>query len=134
MSFSPRTLIGGPVLVGFNYLFDRDRGMPSAKPYPKVTPSKIGSTLLPFACVHCGEVKTAVIDAKTRLGYYDRDRGFSWCPSCQGRYVINDKGTELVGALPPGATHAPALVEREGKTKIAGLLSTPDGLDVLGAR
>jgi hypothetical protein len=108
----PRLLISGPVLLGFSTLFDSAWGSPlTPKPYPKVTPSRVGDVLLPFACPWCKEVRSAVIDRKTRLGYHDKERDFSWCPSCRGRYVINPKGQPLSSSLPAGATHAPALVE-----------------------
>jgi hypothetical protein len=127
-----KLLLPGPVLIGFSEFFDRAWGDPlTERPYPKVTPSCVGGVLLPFACPHCGVVKSAVIDPKTRLGYWDQDRDFSWCPACQKRYVIESKGTPLKSALPAGATHAPALVERVGKTEVVGLLE--DGLHVLGA-
>lgn len=125
-----RVLIPGPVLIGFNTLFDRSFGDPKSK-IVKVTPSAIGDVLLPFACPHCNEVRSAVIDKKTRLGYYDEERKFSWCPACRGRYVINGKGTDLIGAIEPGATHAPALVERDGKVTTLQILN--DGFTLLGA-
>lgn len=127
-----RVLIPGPILVGFSELFDQAHGDPKTPlPLPKVIPSRIGSVLLPFSCPHCSAVRSAVIDPKTRLGYHDKERGFSWCPACQKRYVICPEGTPLTSALPKGATHAPALVERGGKTEVVGLLAE-DGLDVLG--
>lgn len=127
-----RVLIPGPVLVGFGEIFDRSFGNPKTeKPYPKVTPSKIGDVLLPFLCPHCGSVRSAVIDKKTRLGYWDKERDFSWCPACQGRYVINPDGAPLEEPLEPGATHAPALVERNGETRVLRL--DDNGLDTLGA-
>ena len=127
-----RVLIPGPVLLGFGEIFDRSYGRhDTPRPYPKVTPSCMGEVLLPFPCPHCNAVRSAVVDRKTRLGYYDKNREFSWCPACRGRYVINPTGTPLVGALPEGATCAPALVERRGKTEVLGLLAE-SGLDVLG--
>jgi len=129
-----KVLIPGPVLVGFSEFFDRSYGDPrTPRPYPKVTPSCVGGVLLPFPCPHCSAVRSAVIDPKTRLGYFDKERDFSWCPSCRGRYEIIPEGQPLIGALPAGATHAPALVERRGKkSEIVGLIGA-DGLDTLGA-
>lgn len=130
---SRRILLPGPVLIGFADLFDRSYGDPrTSLPLVKVTPSCIGGVLLPFTCPHCGAVRSAVIDAKTRLGYYDKERGFSWCPTCRGRYIIQPKGRPLEKALPAGATHAPALVERGDTAELVGL-ATADGLDMLGA-
>lgn len=130
---SGRVLLSGPVLLGFSEFFDRAYGCPKTPtPYPKVTPSKVGGVLLPFPCPYCGEVKSAVVDPKTRLGYWDRQRGHSWCPACNKRYVIDSKGRELEEGLPEGATHAPALVTRGDKTEVIGL-PVADGLNMLGA-
>lgn len=127
-----RKLLPGPVLIGFSELFDRSFGDPkTALPYPKVTPSKIGDVLLPFLCPHCGAVKSAVIDKKTRLGYFDKERQFSWCPGCRGRYVIDADGMPLEESLDPGATYAPALVERGDETTILRL--DDNGLNTLGS-
>jgi hypothetical protein len=129
-----KLLIPGPVLVGFSALFDQAHGDPrTPRPYVKVTPTAIGGMLVPFPCPHCGAVRSAVIDPKTRLGYHDKERDFSWCPACRKRYVINPKGAALVGALPPGATHAPALVERAGISEVIGLIEN-NALDELGTR
>lgn len=127
-----RILIPGPVLIGFSELFDRAHGDPKTeRPYPKVTPSRMGSVLLPFACPHCGEVRSEVVDPRRREHYYDRDRDFGWCPACRKRYVIDFKGTPLVASISAGAVAAPALVERNGTTKA---LDVPDdGIDALGA-
>lgn len=129
-----RMLLSGPVLIGFGTIFDEACGDPmTPRPYPRVTPSVIAGTLLPFPCPHCGCVRKQVIDAKTRLGYYDAERDFSWCPACRKRYVIDSKGTPLVDDLPAGATHAPALVGRGEKSEVIGRIVEDDGLDVLGA-
>ena len=128
-----KLLLSGPVLVGFADVFDRAFGNPNTpRPYPKVTPSSVGGVLLPFPCPHCEAVCPSVIHPKTRVGYWDKQRDFSWCPACKGRYCINPKGQALVGELPAGATHAPALVERKGKSAVVGL-ATSDGLNMLGA-
>jgi hypothetical protein len=113
--------------------FEESRGSArTAKPYPKVSPSRIGGALLPWACPHCSEVKPAMADARKRIGYTDESRGFSWCPACRGRYIVNERGTALVGALPAGATVAPALVERNGVVKKLLPASTA-ALDLLGS-
>lgn len=130
---SRRVLIPGPVLLGFATMFDQSYGDPKTpRPYPKVTPSCVGGVLLPFKCPHCSAVRSVVIDPKTRLGYRDTERGFSWCPACTKRYDICLEGTPLKKPLPAGATHAPALVERGDKTTVVGLL-VDDGFEVLGA-
>jgi hypothetical protein len=128
-----RVILPGPILIGFGDLFDRSYGDPrTPRPYPKVTPSRIGSVLLPFPCPHCDEVRPQVVDVKTRLGWWDKGRDFSWCPSCRKRFIVEPQGMELKKALPPGATHAPALIERgKGRTELVGL-AKPDGLNVLG--
>jgi hypothetical protein len=128
-----RVLIPGPVLIGFAELFDRAHGDPrTERPYARVTPSCVGSSLLPFPCPYCGAVRPELVDRKKWVNYHDRERGFSWCPSCLKRFVIDYKGTPLKKSLPAGAIAAPALVERDGKTTVVGLLAT-DGLDALGA-
>lgn len=128
-----RTLLKGPVLIGFNDLFERSFGHEDTPaPYPKVTPTFLGGAIVPFPCPHCGETRRAVVDPKTRLGYYDRERGFSWCPACQKRYVINARGGSALGELPPDVKVKPALVERDGEVS-ALLPPKVSGLDMLGA-
>jgi hypothetical protein len=103
-------ILQGPVLVGFDELFDRAYGDPETpRPYAKITPTRLGKTLLPFACPSCdGIVDTSTIDKHT-----DKRRGFSWCPHCRKRYVLNDKG--VVGVI-----CAPARVEIGGKCFVVG--------------
>jgi hypothetical protein len=72
-----------------------------------------------------------MVHAKKRLDYKD-DRGFSWCPACKTRYVLDEAGTPLTDELEVGAASAPALVERNGKTTLLGG-PKQDGLNVLGA-
>jgi len=128
-----RWLIHGPVLLGFSEMFDAAYGNPKTpRPYPRVTPSHVGGVLLPFACPHCGAVRPEPVSKKKSEGYRDRERGFSWCPACRGRYVMNREGTPLIGALPAGASAAPALVERDGKRSVLDVWLA-DGLDDLGA-
>lgn len=107
-------LLPGPPLLGFALIFDEAYGKPSLLSYPRVTPSRIGDILLPFPCVHCGAVRSETINPKKRDGYRDKYRGFSFCPSCQGRYILNLAGTPLTKELPPGAFFAPAHVEGIG--------------------
>lgn len=129
---TPRKLIPGPILLGFAELFDEAYGRSTAAPMPTVTPSRVGDVLLPFACPHCGVVKPEPVDKKKHDHYADKGRGFSFCPACRGRYVINFKGMPLPEPLPSGATCAPAKVERSGKVEI---LPVPEesSLDLLGA-
>lgn len=129
-----RVLIPGPVLIGFAELFDTAYGDPKTpRPYPRVTPSRVGASLLPFPCPHCGEVRAEPVHPKKGEGYRDRERGYSWCPACRGRYVVNRSGGPLVGHLVPGATCAPALVSRNGKESVLELPAKRNGLDCLGA-
>jgi hypothetical protein len=128
-----RVILSGPVLIGFGDIFDRSFGSDrTPRPYPKVTPSSVGGVLLPFPCPHCGEAKSDAVDPKRRGNYRDKERGHSWCPACQGRYIVDTAGTPLIGELPAGATCAPARVERGGKVEV---LEAPveDGFNAIGA-
>lgn len=131
-----RILLPGAVLVGFAELFDRAYGNPDTirnkdGSYIKVTPARIGFALLPFACPHCGAVRPEAVDMKRGRRYCDEERGFCWCPACQGRYILNTEGRPLDSELPAGATHAPALIERDGKAKVVDKLDD-NALDLLG--
>ena len=124
---------GRRVLIGFSELFEGAYGNPNTpQPYPKVTPSRVGPTLLPFPCPHCGQVRAVLTQPRKREGYSDAERGFSWCPACGGRYVLDAAGQPLAKPLPADATYAPATVERNGKKTLEGLPQA-DGLDDLGA-
>jgi hypothetical protein len=132
-----RRLLHGPALVGFNEMFDSAHGDPKTPrikggSYLKVTPAKVGNVLLPFACPYCGAIKNEAVDPKKRKLYFDPERGFSWCPACRKRYVLDLRGRDLDKALSKGATYAPALVEGDGKPK---LVKAPEqnGLQTLGA-
>jgi len=128
-----RVLLRGPVLVGFNELFDAAHGDPSTPaPYVKVKPARVGDTLLPFACPHCEAVRPEMVSPKTSIGYWDRLRRFSWCPRCRKRYILDGRGAPLATKLEIGATSAPAIVECGGKTSIVGGKKTVDGLKLLG--
>lgn len=131
-----RRLLPGPVLIGFAELFDGAYGNPSTPrdkrgAYPVITPSRVGYALLPFACPYCGEARCEVVDPKRRMNYYDETRGFSWCPACQGRFILNPAGRPLEAELPAGADYAPALIERDGKTAMLER-PEPDALELLG--
>ena len=127
--------IHGPVLVGFDLLFDRSYGDPSTpRPYPRVTPTAIGGKLIPFPCPHCGAVRPALLHDKRGPGYTDHDRGFSWCPACGGRFVLDRRGRALARKLAVGAEWAPALVERKGESpRLVGGHDPFESLVVLGA-
>lgn len=108
-----RKLLSGPVMLGFATYFDGAFGDPSTpRPYAIVRPASVGGILLPFPCPHCEAVRAEAVDPLKRDGYADKDRGFSWCPACQGRYVLDLNGVPLAKSLPAGATHAPAQVDR----------------------
>lgn len=125
-----RYLIPGPVLIGFSELFDRAYGDPKTPKngdgdYPTVVPSRLGPVLLPFVCIYC-----ELVQPSNRDNYTDKDRGFSWCPSCRGRYKVDPKGQPLKEDLPAGVGYAPALVKHGTETRVIG---RTDGLLVLGA-
>jgi hypothetical protein len=129
-------LLPGRVLVGFGVLFESSYGDPATPTqadgsYPKVTPSRLGGLLLPFPCPYCEAVRPVSVHPRKRQGYQDEERGFSWCPSCQGRYVLDAEGAPLATPLPAGSEGAPAVVERDGKKTVVGLPA--DGLNDLGA-
>ena len=125
-----RLLIQGSVLVGFAEFFDKAWGDPKTpRPYPKVTPARIGASLLPFACPHCGAESEDAVN-KRRDGYRDPQRGFSWCPVCSLRYIVVYEGAPLVDKLEPGAKSAPALVDRGDGPKL--LRVADSGLNDLG--
>lgn len=127
-----RFLLTGPTLLGFSEMFDSAYGNPrTPRPYPKVTPARVGGVLLPFPCPHCGAAKSDVVDPKKRHHYRDEHRGHSWCPGCRGRYVIDYRGAPLAKPLPAGATSAPARVERNGKVEVLGPIEE-SGFNVLG--
>jgi hypothetical protein len=108
-----RQRLPGPVLLGFAEAFEEAYGDPATpRPYPRITPSRIGPVLLPFSCPHCAAVRSETVDPSHRRAYQDAARRFSWCPACRGRYVVNGAGMPLPEALPAGATCAPARVER----------------------
>jgi len=126
-----RRLIPGPVLLGFAEIFDEAWGKPAPNP-PRVTPSKVGEVLLPFPCPHCSAARPEPVDPRRRSLYEDPGRGFSFCPVCLGRYVVDRAGVPLLGELPRGATSAPARVERGGRVEIARE-TTGGPFDLIGA-
>ena len=92
-----RLLLPGPVLLGFADLFDAAYGRPcAASEIPLVTPTAIGGALLPFSCPHCGAVRPQMATAQGRAEHSDPQRGFYFCPACEGRY-------RLAPGAPPAA-------------------------------
>jgi uncharacterized Zn-finger protein len=126
-------LLRGPVLIGFNDLFAESSGREEPGPYVKVKPAVIGGVLLPFPCPHCSAVKPEMVHPRRSLNYKDEGRGFSWCPACRKRYVLDDKGAPLADEIEVGAMHAPAVIECGGKVAVIGGRIVSDGLKLLGA-
>lgn len=127
-----RVLLRGPVLIGFQELFDDARGdSHTPRPYLTVKPALVGGALLAYPCPHCDAVRPEMVHPQRRFNYRDETRGFSWCPACRKRYILDDKGAPLSTELGVGATYAPAIIERDGKVV---LIEKPvDGLNTLGA-
>jgi hypothetical protein len=119
-------------LVGFFDLFAESSGREEPGPYVKVKPAVVGGVLLPFACPFCGVVQSTAVDKKKWTDYADA-RGFSWCPACRKRYVLDGKGAPLAEEIAVGATHAPAVIELGGKMAVIGGRTTASGLKLLGA-
>lgn len=120
-----RKLLPGPVLMGFAIDFDQAWGRPCQGPIPVITPTRLGGVLLPFPCVHCGEVREASVDPKQREGYRDPWREHFWCPACHGRYRLNSVGAPLAAAMLPGARCAPARVECGAAAFLIGVCGVP---------
>ena len=111
-------LLPGRPLLGFYGLFEEDYGdEATAREAIVVTPSKVGSALLPFRCPKCQEVPQELACPVTREHYRDpRPGGGHHCPRCGCRFQIDLRGTPLTSTLPAGAKVGPSLVERAGKT------------------
>jgi hypothetical protein len=118
--------------VGFFDLFAEASGREEIGPYVKVKPTCIGGVLIPFQCPFCGTVQRTAVDKKKWTDYAD-ERGFSWCPSCRKRYVLDGKGAPPAEEIAVGATHAPAIVELGGKVAVIGGRKHTNGLKLLGA-
>ena len=106
----------GPTVCGFHGMFEADYGTPSSEPMPRVTPSKVGSALLPFHCPCCDEV-IDFSDPESRERYHDtraieggKQRDNYWCPCCQQRFLLNLKGKPFKGSIDEDHV-APAEVE-----------------------
>ena len=106
---STAVYLPGPAVCGLHGMFEENFGDPATSiPYCRVTPSRIGSSLLPFHCPRC---KTAIdfSDAAKRECYHDTrdlDRGAKrdnyWCPNCGLRFLLNLKGRTFDGDLDDG--------------------------------
>jgi hypothetical protein len=96
-------------------MFESDFGHPSNGPMPRVTPSRLGSAMLPFYCPSCN----AAIDfsnPERREHFHDtriiagKQRNNHWCPACGNRFVLNMKGQTFDGKLDNGV--AKSIVEQ----------------------
>lgn len=115
-------LLGAP-LAGFHGIFEENFGDPETPtPYPRVTPSRVGSALLSFKCPACRTIIHEFSDHEEREHYKDPQQGFFFCPcpDCRSRFYLNEEGMPLPAALPAGANVAPCRVERGGKVSMAG--------------
>lgn len=130
-----RRLLGGPhVLLGFATLCDGAYGRPCPPAeLPTVAPTCLGGVPLPFPCPHCGQVRKALVDPVEREEYYDKVRGFYWCPNCRGRYRLDTEGMPLPAPLQVGARSAPCRVTVGGASWILDMNSQADVLDFLEA-
>jgi hypothetical protein len=109
-----RTYLAGPTVCGLWSAFEQDFGDPNTDlPLCRVTPSRLGTTLLPFRCPRCSR-PIDFSDSKTRESYHDKrvvdgkQRDNHWCPSCGARFTLNLKGQPYTGAA---NGIAPATVE-----------------------
>jgi hypothetical protein len=107
--------LSGPSVCGFYGAFESDYGDDSTpRPYARVTPTRVGSALLPFNCPSC-DSKIDFSDAKRRESYHDTrvlgtvKKDNYWCPNCDARFVLNKKGITLNG--PVSNDVAPSVVE-----------------------
>lgn len=121
-------LIPGPALLGFAMAFDECYGKATRGPLPVIAPASIGGVLLPFECIHCGEVRAEVVGAQAAQ-FKDATRGHSWCPACRGRYLLDMRGAPLAINLGAGARGAPATIN--GRQPVTALHS---GMDLLGLK
>jgi hypothetical protein len=97
--------LSGPSICGFFGLFEADYGDPSTPyPYCRVTPSRIGSALLPFKCPRC-EKAVDFTNPDTRECYHDtrkigtKQRNNYYCPCCGCRFFLNLSGMPFKGDL-----------------------------------
>lgn len=128
-----RLLLPGPVLLGFADLFDAAYGRPcAASEIPLVTPTAIGGALLPWPCPHCGAVRPQMATAQGRAEHSDPQRGFYFCPACEGRYRLAPGAPPPV-AIAAGAHAAPCRVELGGVSWIIDMNRLADDLDFLEA-
>lgn len=104
----------GPAVCGFFGAFEEDYGTPQSSALPRVTPTRVGSALLPFNCPSC-DSKIDFSDRKRLESYHDTrvlgtvKKDNYWCPTCDARFVLNKKGIALNG--PVSNDIAPSVVE-----------------------
>jgi hypothetical protein len=104
----------GPTVCGFHGMFEADYGTPSTEPMPRVTPSRVGSALLPFHCPSC-EAVVDFSDPTRRERHHDTRETASgardnyWCPACSSRFLLNTKGKPFKGSIDEHV--APAEIE-----------------------
>jgi predicted RNA-binding Zn-ribbon protein involved in translation (DUF1610 family) len=101
----------GPPIVGLWGMFERDRGNPSTpSPYCRITPSRLGTILLPFTCPNCSS-SIDYSSERMREAHHDTRSGHGnyWCPTCGWRFYLNAKGIPYEGKV--SETVAPSIVE-----------------------
>lgn len=111
-----RAHISGPTLCGFWGMFEEDYGTPTGDILPIITPSFVGSSLLPFRCPGCKTVAQELVCPKTREYFHDRRMGRDnyWCPNCGLRFRLNLQGSPLSCDLKSGAMVGPSRVNDNG--------------------
>lgn len=144
------TYLDGPSVCGFWGMFESDFGDPQTEsPYCRITPSRVGSALMPFHCPRCKSV-VDFTDPQRREDYHDTRKTLDnyWCPRCGYRFRLNLVGKPFKDRLSGGV--ASAVVESisigsdglvhykrssQGGTTILGkfLMGYLEGCDVLGA-
>lgn len=125
------TLIPGPPLCGFFAHFESAYGRADTETdMPTVTPSRVGNSLLPWRCPSCGAPMQELACPHTRKMYCDTRpgrEGICWCPRCNARFRLDERGVDLPCDLKAGAEVGPSLVTRGGASRWQdgpGLLQT----------
>jgi hypothetical protein len=127
--------LSGPALCGLYGMFEEDFGDPeSPRPYPRVTPTRLGGVLMPFRCPRC----PATVDfsnPETREHYRDPrpSRNNHFCPRCGVRFTLNTDGQALVGKIADDGA-APSTVETisvgsDGLLKLERKTKRPGGAE-----
>lgn len=106
--------LSGIPVVGFVGLFEARYGDPDTpRPYCRVTPSRVGSAILPFRCPRC-RAAIDFTDPAVRDAHRDaRDPGRvnHFCPRCGLRFYLHEGGAAPPSCVDDGGA-APAIVER----------------------